>query len=100
MNNTRALAIVAVLTAATLVVGVTLAATPSAFADKKKDRMGYGSTDPGIRTKDNGNDGNTVTAQVNKQKASQSGYDNDLDQDAINEICTHPEEPCTGFPVM
>jgi hypothetical protein len=68
MNNTkktRTLAIVAVLTAATLVVGVTFAAaTHSAFAyfpkkDDKKDK------------KDGGNDnGNTVTAQVNKQKES------------------------------
>jgi hypothetical protein len=39
MNNTKSLAIVAVLAAATLVIGVTFAATttPSAFADKKDD---------------------------------------------------------------
>ena len=80
MNNTRTLAIVAVLTAATLVVGVTFAATTHpAFADKKKD---------------NGNDGNTVTIQANKQKGSQSGYDNDFEQEATNVICTHPDATC------
>jgi hypothetical protein len=81
MNNTRTLAIVAVLTAATLVVGVTFAATHSAFAyfPKKDDK------------KDGGNDnGNTVTIQANKQKAYQSGFDNDQDQEAENTICTHP----------
>jgi hypothetical protein len=85
MNNTRTtLAIVAVLTAATLVVGVTFAATHSALAyfpkkDDKRDK------------KDGGNDnGNTVTAQVNKQKASQSGFDGTQEQEAQNTICTHP----------
>ncbi|HET7345103.1 MAG TPA: hypothetical protein VFJ05_04435 [Nitrososphaeraceae archaeon] len=94
MNNTRTLAIVTVLTAATLVVGGTLAATtiPSAFAylkkvvDPKKDPKG----------KDNGNDGNTVTTQANKQKGSQSGYDNSFEQSATNLICTHPGENYVG----
>jgi hypothetical protein len=88
MSNTKTLAIVAVLTAATLVIGVTFAATttPSAFAamkgpqDKKQDPKG----------KDGSNDGNTVTVQANKQKGSQSGFDNDFEQTATNEICTHP----------
>jgi hypothetical protein len=71
-----------------------LAATPSAFADKKKDRMGYGSTDPGNRTKVKGNDGNTVTDQANKQKGIQSGWDNDFEQEATNLICTHPDATC------
>ena len=35
MNNTKTLAIVAVLTAATLVVGLTVSATSAAFAFKK-----------------------------------------------------------------
>jgi hypothetical protein len=90
MNNTRTktttLAIVAVLTAATLVVGVTFAATHSVFAyfpkkDDKKDKERDGG---------NGN-GNTVTIQANKQKASQSGWDNTQEQEAQNTICTHPE---------
>jgi hypothetical protein len=88
MNNTktRTLAIVAVLTAATLVVGLTFAAaTHSAFAylpqkDNKKDKERDGG---------NGN-GNTITAQINKQKASQSGFDGTQDQEAQNTICTHP----------
>jgi hypothetical protein len=85
MNNTRTLAIVAVLTAATLVVGVTFAATHSAFAyfPKKDDKRD--------KERDGGNNnGNTVTAQINKQKASQSGWDNTQEQEAQNTICTHP----------
>jgi len=90
MNNTRTLAIVAVLTAATLVVGVTFAATHSALAylpqkDDKRDKE-----------KDGGNNnGNTVTAQINKQKEYQSGWDNDQEQEAQNTICTHPGSNAT-----
>ena len=88
MSNTKTLAIVAVLTAATLVIGVTFAATTqSAFAaaqkgaqDKKQDPKG----------KDRGNNGNTVTEQENEQKGTQSGYDNDFEQEGTNVICTHP----------
>jgi hypothetical protein len=88
MNNTRTLAIVAILTAATLVVGVTfaVATTHSAFAYymKKKD-------DNKDKERDGGNgNGNTVTVQANKQKASQSGFDNTQEQEAQNTICTHP----------
>ena len=90
MNNTKTLAIVAVLTAATLVIGVTFAATTqSAFAadqkrgqDKKQDPKG----------KDSSNNGNTVTKQENEQKGIQSGWDNDFEQSASNVICTHPGE--------
>src|SRR6188472_1872078 len=94
MNNTKTLAIVAVLTAATLVIGVTFAATTqSAFAaaqkgaqDKKQDKK----QDP--KGKDRDNNGNTVTKQENEQKGTQSGYDNDFEQSASNVICTHPGE--------
>jgi hypothetical protein len=78
MNNTRILAIVAVLTAATLVVGLTVAATmtPSAFAGgSKKDGhdkyMGGGGQGNG--GKDNGS-GNTKTIQVLKQNAKSSAF--------------------------
>jgi hypothetical protein len=81
MNNTKTLAIVAVLTAATLVVGLTVSATSAAFAFKKGQ--------------DNSKDGNTVTIQANKQKGSVSGFDNDLEQEASNVICTHPGENAT-----
>jgi hypothetical protein len=92
MSNTKSLAILAVLTAATLVIGVTFAATttPSAFAykkgpqDKKQDPKG----------RDGGNDGNTVTVQKNSQKGSQSGWDNSFEQEATNLICTHPDATC------
>ncbi len=96
MNNTRTLAIVAVLTAATLVVGVTFAATstPSAFAYKKdngKDRK----DNKGKDGRDNRNEnGNTVTIQANKQRGSVSGFDNSLEQEAQNVICTHPDDTC------
>jgi hypothetical protein len=81
MNNTKTLAIVAVLTAATLVVGLTVSATSAAFAFKKGQ--------------DNSKNGNTVTIQAEKQKASVSGFDNDLEQEAQNVICTHPGENAT-----
>ena len=87
MSNTRTLAIVAVLTAATLVVGVTfaVAATHSALAyipkkDDKKDKERDGGN----------NNGNTVTIQACKQKAYQSGWDNTQEQECGNTICTHP----------
>jgi hypothetical protein len=85
MNNTKTSAMVAVFIAATLVVAGTFAATHSAFAylpkkDNKKEKE-----------RDGGNDnGNTVTAQINKQKAYQSGFDNDQSQESENVICTHP----------
>jgi hypothetical protein len=89
MNNTKTLAIVAVLTAATLVIGVTFAATPSAYAaaqkgaqDKKQDPKGKDKVS---------NNGNTVTEQENKQKGTQSGWDNTFEQEGSNLICTHPE---------
>ena len=127
MNNTRTrtLAIVAVLTAVTLVVGVTFAApttTQSAFAWKKDKKqqdkyvMKRGDKedttykkgpappqrDDSNKTRDNENNkddgsggnngnGNTVTVQINKQKASQSGWDNTQEQEGQNTICTHPE---------
>jgi hypothetical protein len=79
MNNTKTrttLAIAAVLMTATLVVGVTFAATSaqSAFAGGRE-----------------GNEnGNTITIQACKQKAYQSGWDNTQEQECGNTICTHP----------
>jgi hypothetical protein len=91
MNNTRTLAIVAVLTAATLVVGVTFAATThSAFAyfPKKDDKRD--------KKDGNGNDnGNTITIQKCKQLASESGFDNNQGQECENLICTHPGDNAT-----
>ena len=87
MNNTKTLAIVAVLTAATLVVGVTFAATATqtAFAYKRG----------GDKERDNG-DGNTITAQINVQKGYVSGFHNSLEQEASNVICTHPHDECVS----
>ena len=68
------------LTAATLVVGVTFAATSaqSAFAGGRE-----------------GNEnGNTITIQACKQKAYQSGWDNTQEQECGNTICTHPASAC------
>jgi hypothetical protein len=62
-----------ILMAATIVVGGSIAATSvkSAFAASN-------------------NSGNTVTAQINSQSATQSGFDNTQEQEAQNTICTHP----------
>ena len=112
MNSTKTtLAIVAVLTAATLVVGLTVAATmtPSAFAGGgKKDghdkyvKRGYDSYKKdgqdkymrggqGNGGKDNGSgNGNTNTAQILKQNAKASGKNSIVEQNGENSICTHP----------
>jgi hypothetical protein len=87
MNNTKALAIAAILIAVTLVVGGTFAATPAqpAFAYKKNGRG----------QEDGGKNGNTVTGQKNKQDGTQSGFDTSLEQEASNIICTHPNDTAT-----
>ena len=88
MNNTRTLAIAAILIAAALVVGVTLAATTptqSAFAYSKNRGGGD----------ENSRNGNTITIQKCKQAATQSGFDNIQNQDCKNTICTHPGESAT-----
>jgi hypothetical protein len=81
MNNTRTLGIAAILIAATLVVGVTFAATTqSAFASSKGD----------------GNEnGNTITSLKCQNKGSASGFDTAVDQECENLICTHPSTACT-----
>src|SRR4051794_20222310 len=97
MNSTRTLAIVAVLTAATLVVGLTVTATitPSAFAGGgKKDREdkyvmkggeqdGYkkkGNQANGGKDNNGSNNGNTNTIQILKQKAKASGKFSKVEQ--------------------
>jgi hypothetical protein len=83
MNSTRTLAIVAVLTAATLVVGLTVAGTmtTSAFAGGKgygQDKYVKGGQSNGGKDNRSGN-GNTNTIQVLKQnaKSSTDGYKKD-----------------------
>jgi hypothetical protein len=95
MNNTNTLAIVAVLMAATLVVGTfaTVATTQSAFAYAKKPRQ-----DDNKKTRDNGSgnrNGNTVTIEECKNRGSASGFDTALDQECENVICTHPGSNAT-----
>ena len=70
MNNTRTLAIVAILTAATLVVGVTFAAaTPSALGAYGQKKGGNDKKD---KERDNGSaSGNTDTAQIEENKKRQ-----------------------------
>jgi hypothetical protein len=95
MNNTKTktLAIVAILTAATLVVGTfaTIAAADPALAYAKK-----GARQDGIKDKarDDGS-GNTDTAQIAKQYGIVSGFDNLLTQETQNGICTHPGDNAT-----
>jgi hypothetical protein len=99
MNNTTTTnltAIVAVLMAATLVVGTfaTVATTQSAFAIAKKPP---GHADKKTRDNGSGNskNANTITLQKCKQAAIQSGWDNDQEQECENLICTHPGENAT-----
>jgi hypothetical protein len=106
MNNTKTLAIVAVLTAATLVVGLTIAAaTPSAFAGGHKERQdkymkgeqdGYKKGKHANGKYNGGDNGNTVTIQAAKQNGKVSGHDNTLEQEAQNLICTHPSSTCVS----
>ena len=112
MNSTNTtLAIVAVLTATTLVVGLTVAATmtTSAFAGggkkdghdkyvkrghdsyKKDGQDKYMRGGQGNGGKDNGSgNGNTKTIQVLKQNAKASGKNSIVEQNGENSICTHP----------
>lgn len=91
MNNTktRTLAIVTVLIAATLVVGMTFAATAtttqSAFAYQMK----------GAGQDDGSNNGNTLTPQTGRQYGIVSGFDNSFNQELKNLICTHPSATCS-----
>jgi hypothetical protein len=109
MNNTRTLAIVAVLTAATLVVGLTVAATmtTSAFAGgskryghdkymKGKGQDSYKKDGHDKYMKGKGQDsykkdgnGNTNTIQVLKQNAKADKF-SIVEQNGENSICTHP----------
>ena len=69
--------------AATLVVGTfaATATTQTALAYQKKNRGG---------SQENSKDGNTVTVQKCKQDGTESGFDNSLEQECQNVICTHP----------
>jgi anionic cell wall polymer biosynthesis LytR-Cps2A-Psr (LCP) family protein len=117
MNSTKTtLAIVAVLTAATLVVGLTVAATmtSSAFAGggkryghdkymKGKGQDSYKKDGQDKYMKGKGQDsykkdgnGNTNTIQVLKQNAKASGKNSTVEQNGENSICTHPSETCTS----
>ena len=103
MNSTRTLAIVAVLTAATLVVGGTSAAMTtghSAFAwkqDSYKNKRGDDSYKKVRQADGNYGNGNTDTAQVLKQNAKASGKFGIVEQNGQNSICTHPDNnvPCS-----
>src|SRR6187200_191854 len=111
-TKTKTLAIVAVvLTAATLVVGLTVAATmtQSALAGggkkdghdkyvkrgqdgyKKDGQDKYMKGGQGNGGKDNGSgNGNTNTVQILKQNAKASGKNSIVQQNGENSICTHP----------
>jgi hypothetical protein len=99
-TKTKTLAIVAVvLTAATLVVGLTVAATmtQSALAgggSKKDGHDKYVKRGQNDYKKD-GN-GNTNTVQILKQNAKASGRNSTVEQNGENSICTHPSGTCTS----
>jgi hypothetical protein len=98
MNNTKTLAIVAILMATTLVVGTfatmaTTTTTQSAYAYAKKLPR-----QDDKKTRDNGSgnrNGNTITALKCQNKGSASGFDTAVDQECENVICTHPGENAT-----
>ena len=104
MNSTRTLAIVAVLTAATLVVGLTSAAMTtghSAFAwkqdsyknkrgdDSYKNKRGDDSYKKVKQADGNYGNGNTNTAQILNQNAKADKFST-VEQNGENSICTHP----------
>jgi hypothetical protein len=98
MNNTKTLAIVAVLMAATLVIGAfaTVAATQPAFAVPQKKPGHDDKKDNKARDGGSGNEnGNTVTILKADNKGHASGFDTDVNQEAENLICTHPSSACT-----
>jgi hypothetical protein len=96
MNNTKTLAIVAVLTAALVVGGTSAAMTTahSAFAWKKGGQDGYkkntykkggeNTCKKGRQANGSYENGNTVTIQASKQNGQVSGHDNTLEQEARN----------------
>jgi hypothetical protein len=92
MNNTTTTnltAIVAILMAATLVVGtfaVSATTQSTALAYQQKKRGG---------SQDSSKNANTITLQKCKQLASGSGFDNTEEQECENLICTHPGENAT-----
>ena len=89
-TKTKTLAIVAVLTAATLVVGLTFAETTHSAS------AAYGKDDKKDKARDGGNEnGNTVTILKAQNKGSASGWDTSVDQEAENLICTHPGDNAT-----
>jgi hypothetical protein len=88
-NNTttrRNLALAAIFMAAILAVGTfaTTQSTQSAFAYSQKKKGD-----------ENSKNGNTITIQKCKQSATQSGFDNNQEQECANLICTHPGENAT-----
>jgi hypothetical protein len=95
LNNTKTRAIVAVLTAATLVVGLTSAAMTtghSAFAwkqDSYKNKRGDDSYKKVKQANGNYGNGNTNTEQILKQNAKADKFST-VEQNGENSICTHP----------
>src|SRR4051812_39228622 len=100
MNDTKALAIVAVLMTATLVVGTfaTIAITQSAFAAPQR-KPGHDDIKDNKARNNNGignsRNGNTITTLKCQNKGSASGFDTAVDQECENTICTHPDENAT-----
>ena len=98
MNNTTItkgnLSLVAILMAATLVIGTfatmatTIGTTQSskAFAYSQQKKKG---------DDNNSRNGNTITALKCQNKGSASGFDTALDQECENLICTHPGNNAT-----
>src|SRR5438874_4574683 len=99
MNNTTItkgnLSLVAILMAATLVIGTfatmatTIGTTQSSTAFAYSQQKKKGGDD------NNSRNGNTITALKCQNRGSASGFDTALDQECENLICTHPGNNAT-----
>jgi hypothetical protein len=96
MNNTTItkgnLSLVAILMAATLVIG-TFATTTTIGTTQSSTAFAYSQKKKG--DDNNSRNGNTITALKCQNKGSASGFDTTVDQECENLICTHPGNNAT-----
>jgi hypothetical protein len=96
MNNTTTtkgnLSLVAILMAATLVIG-TFATTTTIGTTQQSTAFAYSQKKKG--DDNNSRNGNTITALKCQNRGSASGFDTTLDQECENLICTHPGNNAT-----
>src|SRR5512133_314666 len=93
MNNTTItkgnLSLVAILMAATLVIGTFATTTTIGTTQSSSTAFAYSQKKKG-GDDNNSRNGNTITALKCQNKGSASGFDTAVDQECENLICTHP----------